>query len=330
MDSVAALGAVLLIAALGYLGGDVSGLRVAFGVIVPYAALLVFLAGLIYKVLQWAAAPVPFRIPVTCGQQASLPWIKAAWIENPSTRGGVFARMALEVLLFRSLFRNTRTELYPGPRLVYAWNGALWLAALAFHWSLLVIVVRHLRFALVPVPGFVFGLDRLDGFFQVGMQGLFLTDVLVLLALGYLLARRYWDAQIRYLSLPEDYFALYLLLGIIVSGVLMRYVWRVDVAAVKELAVGLATWAPVVPASVGPLLFVHLTLASALVAYLPFGKLMHLGGAILSPTHNLANTNRAKRHINPWNPPVVVHTYAEWEDEFRDKMRDAGLPLERE
>jgi len=330
VESVAALGAVAVIAALGYLGGEVSGLRVVFGVIVPYAALLVFLAGLVYKVAQWAAAPVPFRIPLTCGQQASFPWLKAAWIENPSTRGGVFARMALELLVFRSLFRNTRADLRDGPRFVYAWNGSLWLAALALHWSLLLIVVRHLRFALVPVPGFVFALDKWDGFFQVGMQGLFLTDALVLLALGYLLARRYWDTQIRYLSLPEDYFALYLLLGIVVSGVLMRYVWRVDVAGCKELVVGLATWAPVVPASVGPLFFVHLTLVSGLAAYFPFGKLMHLGGAFLSPTHNLANTNRAKRHINPWNPPVVVHTYVEWEDEFRDKIREAGLPLERE
>jgi hypothetical protein len=37
-----------------------------------------------------------------------------------------------------------------------------------------------------------------------------------------------------------------------------------------------------------------------------------------------------KRHINPWNAPVKVHTYAEWEDEFHDKIAAAGLPLERQ
>jgi hypothetical protein len=57
---------------------------------------------------------------------------------------------------------------------------------------------------------------------------------------------------------------------------------------------------------------------------------MHMGGVFLSPTRNLANTNRMKRHINPWNSPVKVHTYEEWEDEFRDKIKAAGLPLERE
>lgn len=57
---------------------------------------------------------------------------------------------------------------------------------------------------------------------------------------------------------------------------------------------------------------------------------MHLAGVFLSPTRNLANNNRTKRHINPWNPPVKVHTYEEYEEEFRDKMVAAGIPVERE
>jgi len=331
VDALEALGVVLAIAALGYAGGAVAGLRTTFGIVVPYAALCLLLIGVVYKVLQWAAAPVPFRIPVTCGQQASLPGIKGAWLDNPSTRGGAFARVALDVLLFRSLFRsNTRAELRPGPRLAIKGDKSLWLAGLAFHWSLLIILVRHLRFVLLPVPGVVAALVRGDGFFNAGLLRLYLTDVVILAALGYLLARRYWDAQVRYLSLLEDYFALYLLGAIVVSGVLMRYVARVDVVGVKELMLGLATGSPVVPPSVGPLFFMHLTLVSALAAYFPFGKLVHLGAAFLSPTRNLVNNSRAKRHVNPWNAPVRVHTYAEWEDEFRDKIRQAGLPLERE
>jgi len=50
----------------------------------------------------------------------------------------------------------------------------------------------------------------------------------------------------------------------------------------------------------------------------------------MSPARNLANTSRMKRHINPWNAPVKVHTYVEYEDEFRDKMKAAGLPVEKE
>jgi hypothetical protein len=36
-----------------------------------------------------------------------------------------------------------------------------------------------------------------------------------------------------------------------------------------------------------------------------------------------------KRHVNPWDYPVKVHTYQEWEEEFRDKIKAAGLPLEK-
>ncbi len=57
---------------------------------------------------------------------------------------------------------------------------------------------------------------------------------------------------------------------------------------------------------------------------------MHAGGVFLSPTRNLANNNRMKRHINPWNYPVKLHTYEEWEDEYRELMKEAGIPVEKE
>src|SRR5574341_2068578 len=151
MNALAALALVSILAALGFVGGLVDGLRPFVGVVVPYAAMVTFVLGLAYRVLLWARAPVPFRIPTTCGQQQSLPWIKTASLENPSTTAGVVGRMALEVGLFRSLFRNTRAELREGPRLVFGESKLLWLAALAFHWSLLFIFLRHLRFFLEPV-----------------------------------------------------------------------------------------------------------------------------------------------------------------------------------
>ncbi len=330
MNALAALVLVLILAGLGFAGGQAVALRPLFGVFVPYAAMATFLLGVTYRVLLWARSPVPFRIPTTCGQQRSLPWIKAARLENPSTTAGVIGRMALEVGLFRSLFRNTKVEIREGPRLVFGESKFLWLAALAFHWSLLFVVLRHLRFFLEPVPALVNVLSKVDGFFQISAPVLYATNVVILGALGYLLWRRLNDPQVRYLSLFADYFPLFLLLGIVVSGVLMRYFTRIDTVAVKQLALGLATFTPVVPREVGPLFFAHLFLLSVLAAYFPFSKLMHMGGIFLSPTRNLANTNRVKRHVNPWNPPVKVHTYQEWEEEFRDKITAAGLPLEKE
>ncbi|PIX86048.1 MAG: menaquinol oxidoreductase, partial [Nitrospirae bacterium CG_4_10_14_3_um_filter_53_41] len=81
---------------------------------------------------------------------------------------------------------------------------------------------------------------------------------------------------------------------------------------------------------IGSIFYIHLFLVSALFIYFPFSKLMHLGGVFLSPTRNLANNNRMVRHVNPWNYPVKVHTYEEYEDEFRAKMIKAHIPVEKE
>jgi nitrate reductase gamma subunit len=329
MKALGSFTTVLVLAAAVFFLGQVEQLRLLLGVIVPYAAVVTFLVGVSYRVVRWSLSPVPFRIPTTCGQQKSLPWIKAGWLESPSKTAGVVARMALEILLFRSLFRNTKAELRQGPRLTYGESKFLWLAALAFHWSFLFVFLRHLRFFMEPVPRLVLALDKLDSFFQVGAPILYVTDVILVAALLYLLLRRLADPQVRYISLLADYFALFLILGLAVSGIWMRYFTRVDIVAIKQLAIGLVTFSPVVPKEVGPLFFVHLFLLSTLAAYFPFSKLMHMGGVFLSPTRNLANNNRMKRHINPWDYPVKVHTYEEWEAEFRDKIVAAGLPLDK-
>jgi len=51
---------------------------------------------------------------------------------------------------------------------------------------------------------------------------------------------------------------------------------------------------------------------------------------LFESTRNLMNTSRSERHVNPWDYPVKVHTYAEYEDHFRDAMKEVGLPVEKE
>ena len=315
---------------LAYIGVGAAHLNYLFGVIIPYAAIAVFIIGIIYRVLQWAARPVPFRIPTTAGQQKSLPWVKQNKIDNPSSALGVIVRMAFEVLLFRSLFRNTRSELTGGPKLSYASAKWLWMAGLAFHWTFLIILVRHLRLFLEPVPSSIKIVESLDSFFQVGAPLLYLTDVIFLLAVTYLLLRRLFIPILRYISLPADYFPLFLIIGIGATGVLTRYFFKVNVVGVKELTMGLVTLSPKIPEGIGVLFYIHLFLVSMLFAYFPFSKLMHMAGVFLSPTRNLANTNRMEMHVNPWNYPVKVHTYDEYEEDYREFMKDAGIPVEKE
>jgi nitrate reductase gamma subunit len=119
-------------------------------------------------------------------------------------------------------------------------------------------------------------------------------------------------------------------MGIAFSGIYMRYFGKTDIVKVKELAAGLLSFHPVLPEGIGVAFFVHIFLVSVLLAYFPFSKLMHMGGIFMSPTRNMANDNRARRHSNPWDYPVEVHTYGEYEEEFREKMKAAGLPIEKE
>ncbi len=330
MPVLLSLVTVIVLVGCGLLAGRAEGSHALIGIAIPYAATAIFLIGVCCRVMRWAITPVPFRITTTCGQQKSLPWIRQAKLDNPSSTMGVIGRMALEVLGFRSLFRNTRTQLQEGNRAFFGDSKWLWMGAMAFHYGFLLVILRHLRLFLQPIPAWVLALQKADGFFQVGTPEVYLSDLLLVAGLAYLLVRRFQDPLVRYISLFTDYFALFLLSGIAITGVMMRYFAKTDVPAIKQLALGLVTFSPIVPAGVGPLFFAHLLLVSALAAYFPFSKLMHMGGVFLSPTRNLANTNRMRRHINPWNYPVKTHTYAEWEEEFHDKIVAAGIPLEAE
>jgi len=330
MNIIFSLMVIVVLILLVLIGVEVTGLEFVFGVILPYVAIAVFLFGVLYRVVKWARSPVPFRIPTTCGQQKSLPWIKSNNLESPHNVWGVIGRMALEVFFFRSLFRNTKVELKDGPRLIFGPNKWLWAGGLAFHWSFLVILVRHIKFFTEPVPSLILAVQNLDGFFQVGLPLIYLTDVVIVVALTYLFFRRVVSPQMRYISLANDYFPLLLLLGVVLSGILMRYFFKVDIVSVKELGMGLLSFSPVIPEGIGIMFYLHLFLVSVLLAYFPFSKLMHMAGVFLSPTRNLVNNNRMRRHNNPWNYPVKVHTYEEWEDEFRDVMKAAGMPLEKE
>ena len=136
--------------------------------------------------------------------------------------------------------------------------------------------------------------------------------------------------QVKYISLASDYFPLFLIIGIAATGIMMRYFTKVDVVAIKQFTMGLATFQPAIPEGVGGLFYVHLFFVCVLLAYFPFSKLMHMGGVFMSPTRNLPGNTRAERHVNPWNYPVKVHTYEEYEDDFRELMVEAGLPVEKE
>ncbi len=313
---------------------ELIGLQSVLGIAIPYLAVVIFLGGFIWRLISWAKVPVPFNIPTTCGQQESLPWIKQNKLESPSTTMQVMARMFLEVVFFRSLFRNTKTDAIDGPRLLYTSDKFLWLGGIVFHWSFLVIVVRHLRLFVEPVPWFVHMLEAGDGFMQLTLPTFYITDALLVGAATYLFIRRVVIPQVKYISLPADFFPLFLILSIAVTGITMRYLLKVNIVGVKSLVNGLFSFSPAIPDNLGDtayIFYIHVFLVSALLIYFPFSKLMHMGGVFMSPTRNMKNDSRRKRHINPWNDPnIKPHSYEAYENDFRKVMKSVGLPLEKD
>lgn len=335
------LAAVLILCLVAYVGGGSEGSRFLFGVIIPYVAIITFVIGFFLRVLNWSKSPVPFCIPTTCGQQKSLPWFKQSRIDNPTTTGGVIIRMALEILFFRSLFRNTRMSFKKTPtgeKISYNWEIFLWVAALAFHYSFLVVFIRHLRFFFEEVPFLVKIVENLDAFmrveffsdaFSIGLPGIYMTGLILLAAVIFLVVRRVVSPKIKYISLASDFFPLFLIIGIACTGILMRYVAKPDIVGIKNFTMGLVNLQFNTPGDFGGIFYIHIFLVSVLFIYFPFSKLMHMGGIFLSPTRNMTTNTREKRHINPWNYPVKVHTYEEYEDDFREKMIEAGLPVDK-
>ncbi|WP_243544893.1 sulfate reduction electron transfer complex DsrMKJOP subunit DsrM [Pseudodesulfovibrio tunisiensis] len=333
MNALYSLLFVFLLVLIPLFGVGAAHMKTFFGVCVPTTAMIIFVVGFVWKMLKWARCAVPFRIPTTGGQQQAYDttMFKQNKWDNPSTGAQTFVRMLLEVFAFRSLFRNTKVSLHQvdgKPVVAYRSNKWLWLFAIVFHYSFFIVALRHLRLFLEPIPFFLHGLEFVDGILQIGAPVMYLTDVGIVAGLLFLAARRLYDSKIRYISLVTDFFPVFLILSVALSGIYMRYFAKVDVIAIKELTMGLVTFHYHIPEGIGTAFYVHVFLVSTLMVYFPFSKLMHMGGVFLSPTRNLPNDTRIRHHENPWNPDIKPHAYADYEKEFGPAMAEAGLPLD--
>ena len=167
MKILAPVAISILLAVLPYVGMQLADMHLVLGIVVPYAAFFIFLTGFLLRIARWIRTPVPFNITTTAGQQKSLPWIKSNPVDNPSNYFGVIVRMAAEVFIFRSLFRNTKSFLSNG-RLIAQSTKWLWSFALIFHYAMLIIILRHIRFFVEIPPLPIRIVDMVDSMFQVG------------------------------------------------------------------------------------------------------------------------------------------------------------------
>jgi nitrate reductase gamma subunit len=224
-----------------------------------YVATGVLVIGLARKIRAYSKVPAPLSIPTT---------------PAPTTAAGVRWRLAREVVLFESLFKSSK------------WT---WLFGWIFHVTLLLVVLRHLRYFQEPVwlpVVLIQPFGTYAGFVMVA-------------ALGGLWARRWLVDRVRYISTPSDHLMLALLLMIGLSGLAMRFVAHTDVVAVKAFMLGLMrfNW-QALPAD--PVLLAHLAMVALLMIIFPISKLLHAPGLFFSPSRNQADNAREVRHVAAW------------------------------
>jgi nitrate reductase gamma subunit len=242
-------------------------------ILLPYLSSAIFLIGFLYRFFVWGRTPVPLRVVTT---------------PAPLTRGGVLWRLIGDALWFPNLFKGDKF---------------LWATGFAFHLLLWVVLLRHLRYFLYPVPGWVEGIQT---------PGLY-AGYLLPVALALMLARRLVDEKALYISILGDYFSLFLLLAITLSGTLLGVYFRTYLVEVKAYALSLIHFNPSVP-QVHWLFGLHLSLVMILLIYFPFSKLMHSGGLFWSPTRN-QRANFETRFVNPWDFAVAYNAQNLWPPE---------------
>ena len=167
--------------------------------ILLYVATVILVAGLAYRIYTYAKTPAPLKIATT---------------PAPTTRAGVVYRLAREVVLFESLFKATK------------WT---WLFGWAFHFGMLLVVLRHFRY-FTDTPWF--WVNMIQPF------GIYAGFVMAGGLLG-LMARRILVDRVRYISSPSDHLMLIMLIGIAASGLLMKFVSHTDIVGVKNFMIGL-------------------------------------------------------------------------------------------
>ncbi|VAW72613.1 Sulfite reduction-associated complex DsrMKJOP protein DsrM (= HmeC) [hydrothermal vent metagenome] len=224
-----------------------------------YFATVFLVVGLALRIKLYAQTPAPLVIPT---------------MPAPRTQTGVVFRLFREVAFFESLFRS---------------NKWIWVLGYLFHFGMVLVLLRHLRYFTEPVWFWVNWVQPFGKYASFAM----------LAGLLGLWARRFLVARIRYISTPSDHLMLALLVGIAMTGIGMSFLVHTDIVSVKVFFLGLLHFSPQ-PLPTDPLLLVHLGLVATLMIIFPISKLLHAPGVFFSPTRNQTDSSREQRHIADW------------------------------
>jgi len=215
------------------------------GVILPPVTFVIFAAAMLSRLLTWRKLPKP------------------GMTLFPASPGGTAGGVLKETLFFPSLFRGDRF---------------LWALSWLFHAMLALILIGHLR-VVTDFPALWAALHVDADVMSAVVGGA--AGVMILVMIMLLIARRFAVARVREISAPADYFALFLILAIVLTGNAMRFLGHIDLAETRQYFASLIMlqW-PTVPEN--GWFLVHLFLGQMLLVYIPFSKILHLGGVFFT------------------------------------------------
>ncbi len=230
-------------------------MKLLIGQILPYITVTLFALGILYRLGRWAGARMVHNITLS-------PWLRNS--------GQVAVRVGSEAFLFRNLFRFDR---------------ALWAGALLMHFALLNVFGGHVmgfgflgeQFALIPGLGITSEFSKEISDLLGAIFG-----IVLLVALLYLLYRRFTIRAVRLVTRPGDNLWLIYLLLLVGIGDVMRFVpeYHMEYKLVRDYIAALIHFQPVMHMELLNSIFflAHLLLAQILLIMFPFSKLMHVFG----------------------------------------------------
>lgn len=217
------------------------------GLILPIITLVVFIGGMGYRLWIWKKLAAP----------------KMTLFPAPKTGRDRLAGVLKETFLFSSLFKADK---------------GLWLMGWIFHAMIALIFIGHFR-VISWLPDSILqsmGMDSasIDTMSAVVGGG---AGIIMLLTALFIIIRRLIVPRVREISNAGDYFAMILILAIVLTGDAMRYVSHFDLSETRDYFYGLITFSAVaVPTN--PWFLAHYFLGQVLILYMPFSKILHFGG----------------------------------------------------
>lgn len=214
------------------------------GGVLPYLTIVIFLVGMIYRFSSWFKTPQPGKMTLFPAPESASRSVLA------------------EALLFPSLFKGDKM---------------LWSFSWIFHATLALVFLGHLRVFTALIDRMLMAMGMSPD--AIGTMSATVGGAagIVLLATGVLLlVRRLTIQRVREISGVPDFFALLLLIAIVVTGDLMRLGAHFDLEQTRIWAWSLLTFSPEIPKN--GMFLTHALLAILLIMYIPFSKILHFGG----------------------------------------------------